>query len=212
MLAAAVVFPPSILHAPPPFLEQVQDSKKLPALMRETLARAIHNQALVALGAASVADIERRNILQASLQAMQRAFARLCVALEKSRGRGVDACLVDGKHAPLLVPAPETITPIVRGDAQSLTIACASIVAKVARDRLMLKLHARYPCYAWRENKGYPVPRHLEALVEGGLSPHHRRTFAPCAAFVETQNGEQKHGRHGRTTNTRSRVAKQKGD
>ena len=189
VVAAAVVFPPSVLSAPPRFLEQVKDSKKLSALMRETLDCAIRGEAFVALGAASVGDIERYNILQASLRAMQRAFARLCKTLESARGRGIDACLIDGRHVPSLVPAPATSVPIVRGDSQSLTIACASIVAKVARDRLMRKLHVRYPCYAWGDNKGYPVARHLAALGEGGLSPHHRVTFAPCRARLERDEG-----------------------
>ncbi len=189
VVAAAVVFPPSVLDAPPCFLEHVQDSKKLTASVREALLPAIRRQAFVALGAASIAEIEQHNILQASLQAMQRAYAHLCAILEDKWGRGLDACLVDGNRVPCLVPAPEVITPIVRGDGQSLTIACASIVAKVVRDRLMRKLHGRYPCYAWCDNKGYPVARHLGALGREGLSPHHRRTFAPCAALLERANG-----------------------
>ena len=188
VLAAAVAFPPSVLLSPPRFLERVQDSKKLQASTRETLERAIRSQAFVALGAASVRNIERCNILQASLQAMQRAYARLCATLERTRGQKMSVCLVDGKHAPCLVPTPDKTTLIVRGDAQSLTIACASIVAKVARDRLMQKLHERYPPYAWNDNKGYPVPRHLEALGQEGLSPHHRTTFAPCVACLERAN------------------------
>ncbi len=202
VVAAAVVFPPSVIDAAPRFLEQVNDSKKLTASKRETLACAIRAQAFVALGAASVARIEQHNILQASLQAMQHAYARLCATLERARGRSVDACIVDacivdacivdGNHIPRLVPAPAVTTPIVRGDAQSLTIACASIVAKVARDRLMQKLHARYPRYAWCDNKGYPVARHLEALAEVGLSPHHRKTFAPCLSCLAANKGSNK--------------------
>ena len=189
VVAAAVVFPPSVLDAPPCFLEHVQDSKKLSASVREALEPAIRRQAFVALGAASIAEIEQLNILQASMQAMQRAYARLCATLACARGEKIDACLVDGLHAPRLVPSPEVVVPIVRGDGQSLTIACASLVAKVARDCLMRKLHKRYPCYAWCDNKGYPVARHLGALGREGLSPHHRRTFAPCAVLLERANG-----------------------
>ena len=189
VVAAAVVFAPSVLSAPPRFLERVRDSKKLSPVMRETLDCAIREHAVVALGAVSVRGIERHNILQASLQAMQRAYARLCATLACARGEKIDACLVDGLHAPRLVPAPEVVVPIVRGDGQSLTIAWASIVAKVARDRLMGKLHARYPCYGWGGNKGYPVARHLGALGKEGLSPHHRRTFAPCAVLLERAKG-----------------------
>ncbi len=187
VVAAAVVFPPSLFDAPPCFLKQVRDSKQLSSSVRERLAGSITTSAFVGLGAASVAEIERINILQASLRAMERAFARLCGTLERAQGRGVDVCLVDGRDVPLLVPVPEEVIAVVRGDTKSVTIACASIVAKVVRDRLMERLGVRYPYYGWGKNRGYGVAKHLEAVGAEGLSPHHRRTFAPCRALLLKQ-------------------------
>ena len=187
VVAAAVVFAPLVLSSMPYFLGDVRDSKKLSAVVRGRLDCEIRAHAFVALGAVSVRGIERHNILRASLRAMGFAYARLCRILASAGVGRIGVCLIDGLHAPLLVPAPEVVVPIVRGDGKSLTIACASIVAKVARDRLMGRLHGRYPCYGWDRNRGYPVARHLEALGREGLSPHHRRTFAPCALLLERE-------------------------
>ncbi len=184
VVAAAVVFAPSVVSSKPSFLGDVRDSKKLSAVVRGRLDCAIRAHAFVALGAVSVRGIERHNILQASLRAMGSAYARLCRILASAGVERIGVCLIDGLHAPLLIPAPEVVVPIVRGDGESLTIACASIVAKVARDGLMERLHRRYPCYGWDSNRGYPVARHLEALEREGLSPHHRRTFAPCVTCL----------------------------
>ena len=125
---------------------------------------------VVALGAASVREIDRLNIYHATVLAMQRALAKVAPAL----GQVPHHVLVDGKPLRTLgVPH----TAIVKGDAKCYAIACASIVAKVTRDRLMHRLAERYPGYAWERNAGYGTPQHLAALAVQGLTPHHRRTF-----------------------------------
>ncbi len=211
VVAAAVVFPAQLLlEQAPDFLKSIRDSKKLAPKQRCVLAQLIKKNAFYALGAASVCEIGRYNILQASLKAMQRACAKLGQRLGvkaqdkmqdkmqgKMQSRAQDmipswmphAYLIDGRHSPSLRMQniqinPQKIKPIVQGDNKSITIASAAIIAKVARDALMEKLHAQYPLYAWQKNMGYPVPEHLKALEKNGLSPHHRKTFAPCMKFL----------------------------
>ena len=149
----------------------VNDSKKLSAAERERLAARIRAEAVsLAVAASSVAEIARWNIYQANARAMARAIARLSVP--------PDEILVDGKPIKTLgVPHHG----VVGGDARCYSIACASIVAKVVRDRLMTKLAARYPAYAWERNAGYGTPGHLEALRSRGLTPHHRVGFCRTA-------------------------------
>jgi ribonuclease HII len=164
VVAAAVILPPEC------WVEGADDSKKLDAGAREELLPRILSAAVcVGVGAASCREIERINILRASALAMCRAVARL--------PGGADHLLVDG--LPVRELGAERHTAVVDGDARVHAIACASIVAKVTRDRLMVRLAARYPRYAWERNKGYATPEHLAALSEAGPTPHHRRTFAP---------------------------------
>jgi ribonuclease HII len=165
-LAGPVVAAAVILCAPPP--PGIADSKCLSPARRDRLAGAIRAQCRVALGAASAAEIDRLNILGATMVAMRRAVARL--------GLAPSLCLVDGNRAPVWHWPTRTI---VGGDAVEPAIAAASIVAKVARDRLMEALGTRHAAYGWARNKGYPTPDHLEALARFGPSPHHRRSFAP---------------------------------
>ena len=156
-----------------PDIAGVRDSKRLSRAVRERLAVEIRAGAVaVSLGAASVAEIGRLNIYQATALAMRRALRRLTVA--------PDAVLVDGKPIRTLGVAH---TAVVGGDAQCYSIACASIVAKVTRDRLMRALARRYPMYGWGENAGYGTPVHLAALRAGGLTAHHRPLF--CRRIVE---------------------------
>jgi ribonuclease HII len=163
VVAAAVILPPER------WVEGVDDSKKLDAAAREELLPRILAAAVrVGIGAASCREIERVNILRATALAMCRAVARL---------GGADHLLVDGLPVPELGAGRHTA--IVCGDGKVHAIACASIVAKVTRDRLMVRLAARYPGYAWERNKGYATPEHLEALASAGVTPHHRRSFAP---------------------------------
>lgn len=149
----------------------VNDSKQLDHATRVALAARIREQALViALGAASARDVDRVNIYHATVLAMRRALARVPGGL----GEAPHHVLVDGKPLRTLgVPH----TAVVKGDAKCYAIACASIIAKVTRDRLMTALAARYPAYAWERNSGYGTAQHRQALDSHGLTPHHRRSF-----------------------------------
>ena len=146
----------------------LDDSKKLTADQREVAFAALRAcpTALVAIGAASVGEILRLNILQASLLAMRRAVSRL--------PRRPDHALVDGNQNPRL--GCDTLC-VVEGDGKSLSIAAASIIAKVVRDRAMERLARRYPSYGWERNAGYATAEHRAALVTHGASPHHRAGF-----------------------------------
>lgn len=164
-LAGPVVAAAVILLRP---LEGLADSKVLSAAQREQLAAALWAAARIGVGAASVDEIDRINILQASLLAMRRAVLRL--------GCLPDLALIDGNRAPELPCPSETV---VGGDAQVPAISAASIVAKVTRDRLMHRLAGRYPGYGWETNVGYATAAHRAALWRLGPSRHHRRSFAP---------------------------------
>jgi ribonuclease HII len=163
-LAGPVVAAAVILLRP---LEGLADSKTLCAEERERLAGLLRVQARIGVGAASVAEIDRINILRASLLAMRRAVLRL--------GCLPDLAMIDGNQAPEL-PCP--VETIVDGDAQVPAISAASIVAKVTRDRLMRRLAERYPGYGWETNVGYATTAHREAIWQLGACRHHRRTFA----------------------------------
>lgn len=166
-LAGPVVAAGVALHCEQLF-DGVVDSKQLTARIREELAEEIHSNALaVAVAAASTREIERLNIRRATCLAMQRVLTRLPFR--------PDLVLVDGRRMAGLARH----TAIVRGDQRSHSIACASILSKVVRDRLMRRLDPRYPQYGWATNKGYATTDHLAALAQHGPTPHHRRTFTP---------------------------------
>ena len=157
----------------------VDDSKKLSARRRESLAEEIRAKALAwAVAAASVEEIDRLNILNASLLAMQRAVEQLVA----SSGRAPERVLVDGKHCP---PIAYPVEAIVGGDSKVAAIAAASILAKTARDAEMLRLHRCYPQYAFDRHKGYPTALHRQTLLSHGACPEHRRSFAPVARLFE---------------------------
>ena len=162
--AAAVILDPQV--EPHPLLN---DSKKLSAKNRNSVLKSILEYADVFVASASEREIEQINILQASHLAMVRAVAGL--------KKKPDYVLVDGNLIPqdLGIPA----TAVIKGDAQSLSIAAASIVAKVKRDLVMSDLAQHYPGYGWEKNAGYPTTEHLKALQDLGVTPHHRRTFRP---------------------------------
>jgi ribonuclease HII len=147
----------------------VDDSKQLRAPERQRLAIKIRERAIsVGIGAASVREIDRVNIYHATVIAMRRALSRLSVTPHH--------VLVDGKPIRTLeVPH----TAFVGGDDVCYTIACASIVAKVTRDRIMQSLAGRYPLYLWERNVGYSTLAHLQGLAAHGVTPHHRRSFIP---------------------------------
>ena len=164
-VAGPVVVGAVALHPGQQF-EGCTDSKLVPAPRRETLARRIRAESLAwRVAAASTREIERLNVRAATIVAMRRALERLPLA--------ADLVLVDGRPVPELGEHRS----IVGGDRASHSIACASILAKVTRDRLMRRLHARYPLYGWATNKGYRTRHHMEALRRHGPTPHHRVTF-----------------------------------
>lgn len=145
----------------------VDDSKKLSPGERERLAIKIRERALaIGLGAASSREIDRINILNATTRAMQRAIGAL--------GRHPDHVVVDGKPVRGLGVVH---TAVVGGDGKCYAVACASIIAKVTRDRLMQALSRRYPAYGWEQNSGYATAFHLQAIDVNGTTPHHRKSF-----------------------------------
>jgi len=178
-LAGPVVAAAAILNedAAPPGLD---DSKQLTANEREGLCDELGSVALFGIGAASVAEIDRFNILAASLLAMRRALESLAWRL----GRLPDLALVDGNQSPRLPCLTELV---IKGDGRSATIAAASIIAKVARDRAMAALAQEFPGYGWETNAGYGTAQHRAALVSLGPTVHHRRSFAPVAAVCERE-------------------------
>ena len=176
VVAAAVILDPDRL--PAALAEGLDDSKVLSAAKRRDLFGGLRAYAAIGIGAASVAEIERQNILQASFRAMARALDAL--------PERPWLALVDGNRAPDLACRVETV---VRGDARSLSIAAASIVAKVTRDRIMARLAQRYPGFGWERNAGYGTPEHKGALDRCGLTPHHRRTFAPIRKILGVDPG-----------------------
>lgn len=162
----------------------LNDSKALSAGRRDDLFALIVENCVWGVGIVEPPEIDEINILQATMKAMQLAVADL--------GCRPASCLVDGNRCPAL-PCPATA--IVKGDSRSLSIAAASIIAKVTRDRIMVDLDAQFPGYGWANNMGYGTKAHLEGLAMLGPSPQHRRSFAPVKnalhASVQMQQTEQ---------------------
>ena len=181
VVASAVILPRRL---PAMLKTYLNDSKKVSAIRRAELYDIIVDCAEIGVGRAEVSEIDSINILQATFLAMARA-------LETIRA---DHALVDGNQKP---PLPCAVTCIVEGDSKSFSIAAASIIAKVTRDREMERLSAEHPGYGWERNAGYGTAQHLEALRRLGVTPHHRRSFSPVTAllverprpFVETISG-----------------------
>jgi ribonuclease HII len=169
--AAAVILDPARPIA------GLADSKKLSEKQRDQLAPIIRERALAwAVAFAEVEEIDQINILQATLLAMKRAVERLHVRPQQ--------VLVDGLHCPQTgIPSQA----IVKGDSQVAAISAASILAKTARDELMLGLHRQYPQYGFDEHKGYPTAAHLAALREHGISAVHRTSFRPVRDLIPAQ-------------------------
>ena len=162
VVAAAVVLPPEAR------LPGLDDSKKLSPAAREALVPEIERAALaVGVGQCSPAEVDRLNVLWAAMEAMRRAAAALPAP--------PDVLLVDGNTR--IPNAPCRQETVVKGDGRSLSIAAASVVAKVTRDRIMVELDAAFPAYGWAGHKGYPTAAHYAALAAHGPSPHHRRSF-----------------------------------
>jgi len=177
VVAAAVILPPRL---PRGLAGLIDDSKKLSPASRMIALSALRAAgAEIAIAAASVVEIEHINILQASLLAMRRAIARL--------PRAPAHVLVDGNRTPgCAIPC----TAIIGGDGISLSIAAASIAAKVLRDGLMCRLATRHPGYGWETNAGYGAARHLAAITALGPTRHHRMTFGPLLSLVSRQPSE----------------------
>ena len=172
-LAGPVCAAAVILDADNP-IDGLADSKELSEKQRDILAPIIRERALAwAVAYAEVGEIDRLNILQATLLAMRRAVLALPIQPQQ--------VLVDGLHCPQIdIP----IQAIVQGDSKVAAISAASILAKTARDALMLQLHEQYPHYGFADHKGYPTAAHLAALREHGVSPVHRRSFRPVRELL----------------------------
>lgn len=161
VVAAAIILPEDFYD------ERINDSKKLSASLREELFKVICKNALTyAYTSISHLKIDKINILNASLLAMKKSVQKLKIQPE--------IILVDGNKT---FNYDAEVIPIVKGDSKSLSIASASIIAKVIRDRIMLKLAKEYPNYGWDRNKGYPTKEHIVAILANGACPIHRKTF-----------------------------------
>jgi ribonuclease HII len=162
VVAAAVVLPPDAS------IDGLDDSKRMSPTRRETAFAQIQEQALaLGVGRCSPAEIDRLNILWAAMEAMRRSVTDCALT--------PDYLLIDGNRC--FPESPWPFETVVKGDQHSLSIAAASVIAKVTRDRLMASLHADFPMYDWASNVGYPTRAHYDALAEHGPTPHHRRSF-----------------------------------
>lgn len=173
VVAAAVIL--DLKKTPKELRQGLDDSKKLPRERREELYASLLGcgTAVIGVGQADVREIDSLNILNATYKAMGRAVDAL--------GRMVTVALVDGNRAP---PMTCDVQTIIEGDGKSLSIAAASIVAKVTRDRIMHDLALVHPGYGWETNVGYGTRAHYEGLSALGVTPHHRRSFAPVRAVL----------------------------
>ena len=171
VVAAAVIL--DVATLPLSLTEEIDDSKRLSAKRRRDIAQQLQSCARIGIGAAATAEISALNILGATFLAMRRAVDALEVL--------PDLALVDGNRLP---PLPCPARTIIKGDGISLSIAAASIIAKVTRDQLMVRLGARYPGFGWERNAGYGTAEHQAALNRLGVTPHHRKSFAPIVKML----------------------------
>lgn len=180
VVASAVVL--DLQKMPPLLLAELSgglnDSKKLSIKRRDFLFERLYSDDScidIGIGIANEEEIDSINILQATFLAMQRSVAKLSIP--------VDAALIDGNKAPKLDCAVKTI---IGGDGKSLSIAAASIIAKVTRDRIMIKLGLDFPEYGWERNKGYGTKEHSNALSSFGVTKHHRKSYKPVRLHIKT--------------------------
>ena len=166
--AAAVYIPENARNKS--FWRVVTDSKQLSEKRREELFPLITEHCLWGIGHAEAQEIDKINILQATFLAMRRAYDDLNLPM--------DHALIDGNKTPGLTCNE---VAVVKGDTKSLSIAAASIIAKVTRDRYMRELHAEFPNYAWDSNAGYGTKAHIEAMLKHGITKHHRQSFKPIS-------------------------------
>ena len=172
VVAAAVILPEWSLSRR--LVRLINDSKIVPAPVREQVAAELPEYCTISFGEASVDEIDTLNIYHARMLAMRRAIAGLSVAPELA--------LIDGNARPKDITC--TVRTVVDGDAKCLSIAAASIVAKVSRDAYMRKLAEAFPGYGWEHNVGYGTRDHRQAMARLGLTPHHRRSFAPVRQLL----------------------------
>mgnify|MGYP000232846130 FL=1 len=157
-----------------PEIIKINDSKKISKKIREKLYNILINIIPFGVGAASVKEIEEKNILQASLIAMERAYTSLKIS--------ADFVLVDGINSPKI---KANVKAIKNGDNKSISIASASIIAKVIRDNLMKKLSYKYPGFFWNKNSGYGTKLHIDKIKLLGITPHHRKSFKPITKMIK---------------------------
>lgn len=180
VIAACVCWPD--FDIPPELAKQIDDSKKLSPLKRKMLFDLImQSQALVGIGLSSSLEIDEKNILQATFLAMRRALEQI----SENAHIQPAAVLIDGNRLPKEWKIPAKA--VIHGDHLSLSIAAASIVAKVTRDQLMKELAKSHPQYGWDRNAGYGTREHIEAIEKYGITPIHRRTYAPIRRYLEKQ-------------------------
>ena len=179
VVAGCVYIPPE--YRGRKFWSRVRDSKLLSPEQRESLFEPIRAHSAYGIGMAGVGEIDALNIHHATLLAMKRA----CEAMVRDFGLKPEIALVDGKFPPAL---PCAVKTVIKGDNISRSVAAASILAKVTRDRLMMDLHAAFPRYGWERNAGYPTPEHLKCLKLYGVTIHHRRSFAPVRERIAEEN------------------------
>ena len=173
VVAGAAILNPDTL--PPDLIDDLDDSKKLKTEKRVALlARLEETDAILGVGIASAQEIDDINILQATMRAMERAVDNLNFT--------PDFALIDGNRIPANLPCDAEA--VVKGDGLSLSIAAASIVAKVTRDRMMSELDRQYPGYGWGSNAGYGTKAHQEGLRTLGVTPEHRKSFAPIRKIL----------------------------
>ena len=170
VIAAAAILDPSNIPS------GLNDSKKLSKKKREQLFEEIISLAQIGVGEASTSDIDQHNILGATKIAMQRAVAAL--------PQTVDVALIDGNQPPTM---DCKVQAVIKGDSKSLSIAAASIIAKVTRDRIMEQLAEQYPAYGFEKHAGYGTKAHIEAIAAHGVCPVHRRSFAPVRNALNQQ-------------------------
>ena len=171
VVAAAVIFPNYDIEIP----VVIRDSKQMTAHQRAVAYDWIVKNTIWSVGACSPTEIDELNILWASMCAMERAVSGLACA--------PDWCLVDGNR----VPSGMRGAPLIKGDAKSLSIAAASVVAKETRDKIMADLSNKYPEYGWDKNAGYPTKTHLQAIEKYGITVHHRKSFGPVKERIKNE-------------------------